>query len=118
MTAVRLLFDEDADQRILRGIRRVAPRINVCSVSDIGLAGRPDREILAWAATEGRLLVTRDVHTMTAEHAAFIQDGHSSAGVVFIPHDVPIGRAIVDLILICEASTPADWGNRTDFLPL
>jgi len=118
VTAVRLLFDEDADHRILRGLRRVAPQIDACSVIDVGLAGRPDREILTWAATEGRLLVTRDVHTMTAEHAAFVQGGQRSAGVVFIPHDVPIGRAIADLILICEASTAADWGNRTDFLPL
>jgi hypothetical protein len=118
VTAVRLLFDEDADHRILRGLRRVAPKIDACSVMDVGLAGRPDREILTWAATEGRLLVTRDVHAMTAEHAAFVQGGQGSAGVVFIPHDVPIGRAIAGLILICEASTAADWGNRTDFLPL
>ena len=65
MTAVRLLFDEDADHRILRGLRRAAPQIDARSVIDVGLAGRPDREIL-----------------------------------------------------ICEASTAADWANRTDFLPL
>ena len=118
MTAVRLLFDEDADHRILRGLRRAAPQIDARSVIDVGLAGRPDREILTWAATEGWLLVTRDVHTMTAEHAAFVEGGQGSFGVVFIPHDVPIGRAIADLILICEASTAADWANRTDFLPL
>lgn len=118
MTGVRLLFDEDADHRILRGLRRAAPAIDACSVVDVGLVGRSDREIIAWAASQERLLVTRDVHTMTAEHDAFVKAGQRSAGVVFIPHDVPIGRAIADLILICEASTPADWGNRTDFLPL
>lgn len=118
MTALRLLFDEDADHRILRGLRRAAPQVDACSVIEVGLAGRPDRDILTWAATHGRLLVTRDVHTMIAEHVAFIQSGQASAGVVFVPHDVPIGRAIADLILICEASTAADWGNRADFLPL
>jgi hypothetical protein len=84
----------------------------------MGLAGRPDGEILTWAAAQGRLLVTRDVHTMTAEHQAFIQGGRGSGGVVFIPHDVPIGRAITDLILICEASMAAEWENRIDYLPL
>jgi predicted nuclease of predicted toxin-antitoxin system len=73
VTAVRLLFDEDADHRILRGLRRAAPQIDARSVIDVGLAGRPDREILTWAATEGWLLVTRDVHTMTAEDAAFVE---------------------------------------------
>ncbi len=118
MTGVRLLFDEDADHRILRGLRRAAPQIDARSVIEVGMHGRPDREILAWAATEGRLLVTRDVHTRIAEHAAFVRDGQGSAGAVFIPHDVSIGRAIADLIVICEASTAADWRNRIDFLPL
>lgn len=55
---------------------------------------------------------------MTAEHSEFVQGGKSSAGVVFIPRDVPIGRAISDLALICGASTAEDWINRTDFLPV
>lgn len=55
---------------------------------------------------------------MTAEHSEFVQGGKSSAGVVFIPRDVPIGRAISDLALICGASTAENWINRTDFLPI
>lgn len=118
MTPVRLLFDEDVDHRILRGLRRAHPQIDARVVSEVGLAGQPDREILAWAASEGRLPVTQDVHTMTAEHSAFVQGGRASAGVVFILRDIPLGRAISDLALICGASTAEDWTNRTDFLPV
>jgi hypothetical protein len=118
VTPLRLLFDEDVDHRILRGLRRAHPQIDACTVLEVGLAGRPDREILAWAATQGRLLVTQDVHTMTAEHSDFVQSGKASAGVVFIPRDVPIGRAISDLALICGACTAEDWISRTDFLPV
>ena len=118
MTGLKLLFDEDVDHRILRGLRRAYPQIDVRAVAEVGLAGRPDREILAWAATEGRLLVTQDVHTMTAEHSEFLQGGNASAGVVFILRDVPIGRAISDLALIWGASTAEDWVSRTDFLPV
>ncbi len=75
MTTLRLLFDEDVDHRILRGLRRAYPQIDVRAVTEIGLAGRPDPEVLAWAASEGRVLVTQDVHTMTAEHSEFVQGG-------------------------------------------
>lgn len=118
MTTLKLLFDEDVDHRILRGLRRAYPQIDALNVPEVGLAGRPDREVLVWAATEGRLLVTQDVHTMTAEHSEFVQGGKASAGVVFIPRDVPIGRAISDLALIWGASTAEDWINRTEFLPV
>lgn len=118
MSALKLLFDEDVDHRILRGLRRSHPQIDVRTVTEVGLAGRPDREILAWAAAEGRLLVTQDIRTMTAEHSEFVQGGNTSAGVVFILRDVSIGRAISDLALICGASTAEDWINRTDFLPV
>ena len=118
MTLLRVLFDEDVDHRILRGLRRAHPQIDACAVSELGLAGRPDGEILAWAASEGRLLVTQDVHTMTAEHSAYVQSGRTSAGVVFILRHIPLGRAIADLALICGASTAEDWTNRTDFLPV
>jgi hypothetical protein len=118
VTTLKLLFDEDVDHRILRGLRRAHPQIDALSVPEVGLAGRPDRELLVWAAAEGRLLVTQDVHTMTAEHSEFVQGGATSAGMVFIPRDVPIGRAISDLALIWGASTAEDWLNRTDFLPV
>jgi hypothetical protein len=47
VTPLRLLFDEDVDHRILRGLRRADPQIDVRTVTEVGLAGRPDREILA-----------------------------------------------------------------------
>ena len=117
MTPVKLLFDEDVDARILRGLRRANPSVDTRSALEAGLTRTPDREVLAQAAAEGRLLVTQDVHTMTAEHADYLAGGNVSAGVVFIPRDVSIGQAVADLLLIVTASTAEDWTNRTDFLP-
>lgn len=118
MSLPKLLFDEDVDHRILRGVRRANPGLDVRTAQEAGLAGKSDAEVLAWAATEGRLLVTQDVNTMTSEHSEFVQGNRESAGVVLIPRDVAIGRAIADLLLICEASTAEEWINRMDFLPL
>lgn len=118
MTPVKLLIDEDVDHRILRGLRRINPRVDVRTLREAGLTGRSDGEILAWAAADGRLLVTQDVNTMTAEHSDFVQSGRISAGVVFVSRGVSISHAIADLLLICGASTAEDWVNNTAFLPL
>jgi len=92
VTDLKLLFDEDVDHRILRGLRRAYPQIDVRAAAEVGLAGRPDRDILAWAATEGRLLVTQDVHTMTAEHSEFLQGGLVPERTESVTGGLPGGR--------------------------
>jgi pyruvate kinase len=42
VTPLRLLFDEDVDHRILRGLRRAHPQIDACTVLEAGLARRGD----------------------------------------------------------------------------
>lgn len=40
------------------------------------------------------------------------------AGVVLVPQEYPIGRAIDDLALIAEATTADEWDGKIVFLPL
>jgi len=47
---VRFLADENFDNRILAGLRRRLPALDVLRVQDAGLIGAEDPEILAWAA--------------------------------------------------------------------
>jgi len=55
---MRLLFDEDFNQRIVRGLLRRIPSLDARSAHDDDLAGATDDEILAVAAAENRLLVS------------------------------------------------------------
>jgi len=64
MTA--LAFDENFNNNVLRGLLRRNPTLDVARVQDAGLAGRNDPAVLAWAATEQRILVSHDVSTLTA----------------------------------------------------
>jgi Domain of unknown function (DUF5615) len=50
---VRLLADENFDNRILARLRRRLPALDILRVQDVGLVGAEDPEILAWAAEEG-----------------------------------------------------------------
>lgn len=62
---LRLAADEDFNNRIVRGLLRLPPAIDIVRVQDVGLAGKSDEEVLAWAATEQRILLTHDVTTMS-----------------------------------------------------
>ena len=118
MSAVRYLFDEDVDQRILRGLQRREPSIDIVTVQGLGLRSTPDPEVLQWAADHGRVLVTQDVNTMTRYLFEAMRSGGPTPGVLFISRDVTIRQAIEDLLLVWTATTAEEWAGRYDFLPL
>ncbi|MDH4207829.1 MAG: DUF5615 family PIN-like protein [Anaerolineae bacterium] len=118
MSQVRYLFDEDCNARILRGIRRRAPGLYIVTTHDVGFGSHPDPVILAFAATEGLVVVSHDVRTMTAHAATHLQNQQSMAGLILIPQTYPVGHAIEDLLMIAEVSTAEEWHGRVVFLPL
>jgi predicted nuclease of predicted toxin-antitoxin system len=61
---IRLATDQDFNARIVSGLRRRVPDLDVMSVRDVGLATAPDPEILEWAAREQRVLLSHDVSTL------------------------------------------------------
>jgi predicted nuclease of predicted toxin-antitoxin system len=62
---IALAVDENFDHHILRALVRRLPQIDALTVPTAGLAGADDPTVLAWAAREGRVLLTHDVRTMT-----------------------------------------------------
>jgi len=62
---LRFLADENFNGRILRGLVRREPALDVIRAQDVGLTGAEDPEVLARAAEEQRLVLTHDVSTMT-----------------------------------------------------
>lgn len=115
---MRLLFDEDFDQRIVRGLLRRIPSLEYRSAHDDDLASKTDDEILAVAAAENRLLVSHDVSTMTAAFNARVTAGAAVPGLLLVPQKLGVGDTIVDLELICRATEHDDWAGRLEFLPL
>jgi hypothetical protein len=113
---VRLLTDNDFNGRMLRGLKRRRPLIDVVRVQDIGLAGMPDPEVLAWAAANDRIVVTHDRNTMIAFAEARKAASEFMPGL-FVADATEIGRVIDTLELIDEQSDHGDWVNRIEFLP-
>ena len=115
---LKYAVDEDFNHEIVRGLALKASAIDILTVQDVGLLEAHDRDILAWAAQEGRVLLTHDFRTMPSYAAERLREGQTMPGVLLVPQLLPIGRAIDDLLLIAECSTESEYEGLILRLPL
>lgn len=114
----RFLADENFNNQIVRGVLRQNPSVDIQRVQDVGLSGADDPAVLAWAAQEGRIILTHDVATMIAFAYQRIEAGLSMPGLFEVSRRVPVGLAIEEIILIAECSLEGEWEGQVRFLPL
>jgi len=115
---LRLALDENFNNDIVRGLLRRRPEIDLVRVQDVGLSGADDPTILAWAAQEGRVLLTHDVSTVTRYAYDRVQAGKPMPGVFEVSRSAAIGAAIEDILLIVECSLEGEWEGQVRYLPL
>jgi len=85
--------------------------MNFRSAQAARLDSVPDTEVPAFAAEEGRILVSHDFQTMPG-HFRQSTRGRRSPGLLLVRQDLPVGEAIETLLLIWEASEEDEWVNR------
>lgn len=115
---LRFAADENFNNHIIRGLRRRAAQLDVLRVQDAGLSGADDREILQWAAREGRILLTHDVSTIAPEVEELIRQGEPPAGVIAVGRGVPVSVAIEEILLLAQCSAEGEWEGQVLYLPL
>jgi hypothetical protein len=113
-----LAADENFNNDIVRGLRRRQPDVDIVRVQEIGLSGADDPAVLAWAAEEGRVLLTHDVSTMTHFAYSRVREGKPMPGVFEVDRGLPIGRVIDDLLLLVAYSLDGEWEDQVRYLPL
>lgn len=84
---VKLYLDEQIPRAVAHGLRQRG--LDVVAAAEAGLLGAADEEHLAFARSQGRVILTQDgdflrLHATGAEHA----------GIVYAPQ----GRAVGDII--------------------
>ena len=114
---VRFQADADLDARIIRGLKRQQPEIDIQTAAEAGLQGLADPDVLRVAGDSGRILVTHDRSTMPSHFAQFIA-GRTSAGVIVVPKNISLGIAVEELLLIWAASQAEEWHNRMVWIPM
>jgi hypothetical protein len=115
---IRFLADEDLNTLIVESLLQRQPLIDFQTVPAAGLKGTPDPALLAFAAEQGRILVSHDFSTMPTHFANFLESGQHSPGLFLIHQELPIAQAIAELLLIWEASTAEEWYDQVRYLPL
>ena len=115
---LKLAFDENFNNDIVRGVLRRRPEIDAVRAQDVGLSGADDLAVLDWAARESRVLFTHDVATMAAFAAERTRCGLPMPGLFEAPTSIALRTAIDDIILIAECGLENEWEGQVRFLPL
>jgi len=115
---LRLLIDENFNQRILRGLRLRLPSLDYVVVQETDMQGLQDASLLQEAAVLQRVLVTHDLKTVPRHAYARVAAGEPMPGIIAVPDDLPIGQAIEQLHIVVECSGEHELENQVLYLPL
>ena len=92
--------------------------MDLVRAQDIGLRGAPDPIVLERAAHDGRVVLTHDENTMIRYAYERVRYGQAMPGLFVVSQDVPIGRAIADILILVECSEEGERDDQVLHLPL
>ena len=113
-----LLSDENFNGDIVRGLFLHQPNLDLLRVQDTGLREVDDPEILDWAASNERILLTHDRATMPDFAYERLVRGEKMTGLFVVNDRMPIRQAIDELLLLINCSEQAEWKGIVLYLPL
>lgn len=99
---LRLASDADVNGDLIRGLLRRRSDLDFVRSVDALPRGTSDPDVLAWAAAEGRVLITNDRNTMVGFAYQRVADGEPVPGVIATTNEQVIGAAINDILVIAE----------------
>lgn len=105
------LAGENFSHRILLGIKLRAGNLDVLVAQNVGLAGKKDGPLLAWAAEQSRIVLTHDRQTVPKYTHERIQSQQPMPGVIVVSDTMPIGEAVEALTTYLECGVAEDFEN-------
>lgn len=87
-------------------------------MQDVGLIGAGDPTVLAWAADEGRVVLTHDVATMTRYAYERTAAGLPMPGLVEVAGSAQLKVVLDELLLLALASEDGEWEGQVLYVPL
>jgi hypothetical protein len=115
----RLVSDQNFHEGIFLGLLQQHPEFDLVRVRDEGLARTDDSTLLAWAAEQGRMVLTHDRQTMPGHAFDRVSQGLPMPGVIVVDTRAPIGKAIEDITTLVLCSLHEDeWKDQVLYVPL
>ena len=115
---LRFATDEDFNLNIVEGLRRRNPDVDIATLQERGLRGLKDPDVLEWAASEGRILLSHDLNTMRRFASERIASGKPTPGVILLRQGLSPGGVIDALEILIGASLEYEWSNRVEYLEI
>lgn len=111
---IRLYADENVDDRIIRGLRLRG--IDIGTVIEARMIGKPDPEQLSRATLDGRVLLTSDQDFLEL-HLSWMREGREHAGIIYYSQfHVSVGTCIWGVKLIVDLLSPEEMRNHLEFI--
>jgi predicted nuclease of predicted toxin-antitoxin system len=116
---LKLVTDANFNGRVSRALLREQPDLDLIRVQDVGLGSAPDPEILEWAASVERIVLTHDFDTMPGFAYDRVRAGLPMPGLLVLRNRPnQIGLMAADIPPGCACSTQEECRDRVQFLPL
>jgi predicted nuclease of predicted toxin-antitoxin system len=115
---IALLVDQNFNEHIVDGLTRRDAALDLTHVRDVGLAAAPDPTILEWAATQGLVLLTHDRKTIPPFAHARVAAGKPMPGVFLVDDQMPIGKAIDEILLAVYCLAPDECKDIVKHFPM
>jgi predicted nuclease of predicted toxin-antitoxin system len=107
---VKFYLDEHIPKGVVEGLRRRG--LDVLTVQEAGRSGESDEKQLAFAAREGRVLITFDDDFLRLDAA-----GVPHIGIVFSQTGhCTVGELIESLMIIANVIEPNEMKNHIEFI--
>ena len=108
MDRVRFYADEHVSWAVINGLRQRG--IDVQSAVEVHLLGADDRDHLAFAITEGRVIFTQDADFLR------LASEYNHAGIAYATQQTPISRVIFGLLLISQVLDAQEMIGNIEYL--
>lgn len=116
--ALRFLADHNFNDHVLTGQLGLDPSVDVIRTRDVGLERAPDEDLLEWAASAGRVILTHDEHTLVGFAYDRVAAGLAMPGVVLVHQWATVRRTIDDVLYLAQAGASTDFKDRVIHVPL
>jgi hypothetical protein len=122
--AVPIVLDEDSrDWALRKAIAKASKQadfpIDIVSIGDKGTPGfgTQDAEVLAWASSVGRVVVTHDTSTMVSCFWETTYNCGTTTGLIIWRSSFPYTTIAETLVLIACCAAPSELYNSTTYIP-
>ena len=113
---IRFVADEQLPTNLFRAVR--AAGLDIVRVQDVGLRSASDPDLLEWAATNGRVVLSLDRDTLPEFAFQRVRAGLPMPGVVLPGRGMSVGAVVHELLTLVGAGTADDLRDQAVCLPL